>query len=247
MGYRVLLIDIDPQANSTSGVGEDKTSLNSTIYQVITGNIGIEESIKKTKVPNLSLIPSNSELSGSEIELTQLDEREFQLTKALDSIREKFDYIFIDCPPSLGLLTINALTASDFLIIPLQCEYYALEGLGQLLQTFTLVKKNLNRKLELAAVLLTMADFRTKLTEQVIDEVRKYFKDKVLDTVIPRSVKLSEAPSFGIPGVLYDKASRGAKNYAEAAAEIVRRFPRPSRVVEENRTYDTLTEKEVIQ
>lgn len=229
MGHKVLLIDIDPQANSTSGLGEEKPSDNRTIYGVITGNSLLIDSIKVTNIKNLSIVPSNSELSGAEIELAQLEEREFQLRKALESIREEFDYIFIDCPPSLGLLTINALTASDFLAIPLQCEYYALEGLGQLLQTHSLVKKNLNPDLELGVVLLTMADFRTKLTDQVIEEVRNYFKEKVLSSIIPRSVRLSEAPSFGKPGVIYDKSSRGAKSYLTAAREFVDRFPRQAK------------------
>lgn len=246
MGHKVLLIDIDPQANSTSGLGEEKPSDNKTIYGVITGNSLIYDSIILTKTENLHLVPSNSELSGAEIELAQLEEREFQLKKALESIREEFDYIFIDCPPSLGLLTVNALAASDFLAIPLQCEYYALEGLGQLLRTYSLVKKNLNPNLELGAVLLTMADFRTKLTDQVIEEVRNYFKEKVLSSIIPRSVRLSEAPSFGKPGVIYDKSSRGAKSYLKAAREFVDRFPRhaKSKSVDPAISNETVTQKE---
>ncbi len=216
---------MDPQANATSGLGEDKTASTPTIYQVLLGEVSAESAVKPTKIPNLSLLSSNPELSGAEIELISIPEREFCLKKALEVLREKFDYIFIDCPPSLGLLTVNALTASDFLLIPLQCEYYALEGLGQLLQTHSLVKKGLNPELEVGAVLLTMADFRTKLTEQVISEVRNYFKEKVFDTVIPRSVRLGEAPSFGIPGVIYDRSARGAKSYVDAAEEFLKRFP----------------------
>lgn len=224
-GYNVIVVDIDPQANATSGLGEDKIADLPTVYQVLLGEVNVESAVRTTKIPRLSIISSNSELSGAEIELISLPEREFCLKRALDPVREKFDYLFIDCPPSLGLLTVNALTASDFILIPLQCEYYALEGLGQLLQTHTLVKKSLNPDLEIGAVLLTMADFRTRLTEQVIHEVRNYFKEKVFDIVIPRSVRLGEAPSFGIPGVMYDKISRGSKSYVEAAEEFLRKFP----------------------
>lgn len=224
VGYRVLLIDIDPQGNATSGIGEEKTN-KSTIYQVIIEETPISNAIVTTQIQRLDLIPSNSSLSGAEIELISFYSREFRLKKALEPIKEVYDYILIDCPPSLGLLTINALSASDYIFIPLQCEYYALEGLGQLLETHALVKKNLNSELEIGAVLLTMADFRTKLTEQVIQEVRTYFKDKVLENIIPRSVRLSEAPSFGKPGLLYDRSSRGAKSYLEATKEFLKRFP----------------------
>lgn len=233
-GQKVLLIDIDPQGNATSGIGEEKTSKAATIYQVLTDHTPIENSIILSKINNLHLIPANSELSGAEIELISLPEREFKLRKAIDSIRDQFDYIFIDCPPSLGLLTVNSITASDYVLIPLQCEYYALEGLGQLLGTFSLVKKNLNPKLEIAAVLLTMADFRTKLTEQVIQEVKNYFKEKVFETIIPRSVRLSEAPSFGKPGIIYDRSSRGSKSYIDATQEFMKRFGEGEKPSEKN-------------
>ena len=223
-GHRLLLIDLDPQGNATSGVGEDKNALPRTIYPVILGEKPLEGAIKETQIPNLWLVPSNSQLSGAEVELISLPEREFQLSKAIEPVRGQYDFIFIDCPPSLGLLTVNALSASSFIFIPLQCEYYALEGLGQLIQTYQLVKKNLNPGLELAGVLLTMADFRTNLTEQVIREIREYFKEKVFSTIIPRSVRLSEAPSFGKPGVTYDPLSRGAKCYQEVAREFLERF-----------------------
>jgi len=221
---KILLIDIDPQGNATSGLGIEKAGHSATIYQVLTEGISLRDVLTETKIKGLSIAPSNADLSGAEIELISLQEREFRLSKAIEFIRTEFDYIFIDCPPSLGLLTVNALTASNFILIPLQCEYYALEGLGQLLGTYTLVKKNLNPALEIGGVLLTMADFRTKLTEQVIQEVKNYFHDKVFETIIPRSVRLSEAPSFGQPGIIYDRSSRGSKSYIEATKEFVKKF-----------------------
>lgn len=225
-GYKVLLIDIDPQANATSGLGKEKTSESPTIYEVIIDGIPLGDTIKETGIPNLSLIPSNADLGGAEIELVTLLGREFRLKKALEPVRDDFDYIFLDCPPSLGLLTVNSLSACDLLFIPLQCEYYALEGLSQLIQTFSLIKQNLNSNLEIGAVLLTMADLRTKLTEQVIYEVRSHFKDKVFETVIPRSVSLGEAPSFGKPGILYQPSSKGAKSYQAAVDEFLEKFPK---------------------
>jgi chromosome partitioning protein len=225
-GYNTLLIDLDPQANATSGVGEDKADNSSTIYQIIIDGISPAEAIKPTKIENLSIIPSNPALGAAEVELIPLLAREFRLRKTIDEFRGEFDYILIDCPPSLGLLTVNALTASDYLVIPLQCEYYALEGLSQLIQTYSLVKNNLNQNLEIGCIILTMADFRTNLTEQVIQEVRSHFKDKVLETVVPRSVGLSEAPSFGEPGILYQPASKGAKSYWKVVDEFLKKFPR---------------------
>lgn len=225
-GYSTLLIDLDPQANSTSGVGEDKDGTSPTTYQIIVDGIPAEQAIKQTKIEHLSLLPSNPALGAAEVELIPLLAREFKLKKAIDELREKYDYILIDCPPSLGLLTVNALTASDHLMIPLQCEYYALEGLSQLIQTYSLIKKNLNHELEIGCIILTMADFRTNLTEQVIQEVRMHFKDKVLETVIPRSVGLSEAPSFGQPGILYQPSSKGAKSYWKVIDEFLKKFPR---------------------
>ncbi len=220
----VLLVDADPQGNATSGLGIEKSKNSATVYHLLTDQANINETLLDTEIKGLKLLPSNAELSGAEIELISFSEREFRLKKALGELTVKFDYIFIDCPPSLGLLTVNALTASDYLLIPLQCEYYALEGLGQLLETYSLIKKNLNPGLEIGGVLLTMADFRTKLTEQVINEVRNYFKEKVFNSVIPRSVRLSEAPSFGKPGIIYDKFSRGSKGYLDAIKEFKTRF-----------------------
>lgn len=187
-------------------------------------NLDPNEAITKTKINNLYIIPSNHDLSAADIELIPMVAREFVLSSALTKVTNQFDFIFLDCPPSLGLITINALAASDRLFIPLQCEYYALEGLGQLLRVFTLVKEKLKPDLEIGGVLLTMADFRTKLTEQVIQEVREYFKEKVFETVIPRSVKLSEAPSFGTPGIIYDTTSKGSISYMLSVEEFSKRF-----------------------
>jgi len=223
-GYKVLLIDIDAQANATSGLGEEKPAIEFTAFQLFVDNVEPSEIIKETKIQNLHLIPSNADLSGAELELINKSKREFKLQTKLKKIAENYDFIFIDCPPSLGLITINALTASDYIIIPLQCEYFALEGLGQLLQSFQLVKKNLNPALQIGAVLLTMADFRTNLTQQVIEEVKGYFKEKVFGTIIPRTVKLSEAPSFGQPAVIYDPHNRGSRCYQEVAREFIKRF-----------------------
>lgn len=229
---RVLLLDLDSQANATSGLGEEKPEqIESTTYQLLVENSDPDTLIRRTAVENLDLIPANFDLSGIDLELIQRERREFQLRQKLKYLIDIYEFIIIDCPPSLGLLTINALTASNFLIIPLQCEYYALEGLGQLLHTYELVRKNLNPELEIGGVILTMADFRTNLTQQVIEEVRQYFKEKVFRTVIPRSVKLSEAPSFGQPAVLYDPAGRGSKSYEEITREFIERFAIPSSVV----------------
>lgn len=223
-GQSILLIDLDPQGNSTSGLGIDKSKELNTIYNALFSGSELSSVIKKTDIVNLDLIPSNSDLSGAEIELVPLMAREFRLKNLLSTLERPYNYIFIDCPPSLGLLSINALSASDFLLIPLQCEYYALEGLAQLLETFALIKKNLNPSLQIGGVLLTMADFRAKLTDQVIDDVKDFFKDKVFHSIIPRSVKLSEAPGFGKPGILYDKFSRGSKSYLEAVDEFLKKF-----------------------
>lgn len=220
-GRKVLLVDCDPQANATSGTGFDRKQIKDSIYDVIINERDFSQVLVNTKVTNLSLIPSNLELTGVEVELVTIEGREFRLKKALENIRPSYDYIFLDAPPSLGLLTINALTASDSTLIPLQCEYYALEGLSQLLNTINLVRQNLNPSLEIEGVLLTMADFRTKLTDEVIKEARDFFKGKVYQTVIPRSVKLSEAPGFGLPVILYDKNSQGAKSYYEFGKEFL--------------------------
>ncbi len=223
-GKKVLLIDLDSQGNATSGVGIEKNENESTAYQLLVENSDPRESIKKTAVENLCVIPSNAHLAGAEMHLIGQEKREYVLKEQLKRISDDYDYIFLDCPPSLGLISINALTSSGYIIIPLQCEYYALEGLGQLLNTYQLVKKNLSAELELGGVILTMADIRTNLTQQVIEEVRNYFKEKVFQSVIPRSVKLSEAPSFGKPAVIYDPHNRGSLAYAELGKEFLMRF-----------------------
>jgi chromosome partitioning protein len=223
-GFKTLLIDMDAQGNATSGLGLDKEELSSTSYQLLVDNIGASEIVADTDFDRLKVIPANTDLSGADLELVQREKREYVLKAAIDQVRSDYDYIFIDCPPSLGLVTINCLTASDYLLIPLQCEYYALEGLGQLLSTFQLVKENLREDLELGGVILTMADFRTNLTQQVIEEVKSHFSEKVFGNVIPRSVKLSEAPSFGKPAVLYDTQNKASKAYVKLGDEFLSRF-----------------------
>ena len=223
---KILLVDIDPQGNATSGLGLNKNEIPAGSYELLSGEISISEVILDTCVTNLNIVPSNSNLAGAEIELIDHDKREYILKEVLERVRHQYDFVLIDCPPSLGLLTINALVASDGMLIPLQCEYYALEGLGQLIQTFQLVREKLNQDLEVSGVILTMADFRTNLTQQVIEDVRSHFQEKVFKTVVPRSVKMSEAPSFGKPIALYDPHSRGAKCYEEIAKEFLARFAR---------------------
>lgn len=218
---KVLLIDIDPQANATSGLGIDKKTVTKSIYDVLINDTNISELVQKTMVSNLNLLPSNVALTGAEVELVPALSREYKLSKALAGIRSEYDFIFIDCPPSLGLLTINALTASDSILIPIQCEYYALEGLSQLLNTINLIKDNLNPKLDIEGVLLTMADFRTNLTGEIIKEARNFFKGKVYNTIIPRNIRLSEAPSFGKPIHLYDVHSVGATMYHQFSREML--------------------------
>lgn len=223
-GKRVLLVDSDPQANVTSGIGIDKTSVKLSIYEALLNpRFSIKEVIVATQIENLDLIPSSFELTGAEIELVGISNREYVLKVAIDQIKGPYHFIFIDSPPSLGLLTVNAMAAADSIIIPLQCEYYALEGISQLLNTIDRIKRNLNPNLEIEGVLLTMADFRTRLCNQVIEEVRGYFKEKVYQTVIPRTVRLSEAPGFGKPISLYDKRSKGALAYQELAQEFLTR------------------------
>ncbi len=223
-GLKVLLVDLDSQGNATSGLGIDKTTLEFTAYQLLVDNTEAGHNALPTEIPNLFLIPSNTDLAAADLELVSFPEREFVMKKKLAAFKGEYDFIIIDCPPSLGLISINALTASDYVIIPLQCEYYALEGLGQLLNTHQLVQKNLNPALEVGGVILTMADFRTNLTQQVIEEVKGFFKDKVFETIIPRAVKLSEAPSFGKPAVIYDPQNRGSKAYMDLGKEFVQRF-----------------------
>jgi chromosome partitioning protein len=221
MRQKVLLIDIDPQGNASTGVGADKEAVERCIYDVMINSVPLKEVIIPSAVENLDLVPATIELAGAEIELVSVAEREYVLKKALSEVKDSYDYIFIDCPPSLGLLTINALTAADSLLIPIQCEYYALEGLGQLLNTFQRVQQNLNRDLVLEGVLLTMFDGRTNLSIQVVDEVKKYFKDKVFRAIVPRNVRLSEAPSHGKPVMVYDRRSRGSEVYHELAKEVL--------------------------
>jgi len=218
---KVLLCDNDPQANATSGVGvtaeEDRT-----IYQVIVGELNINEAIVETQMPYLWILPSHINLVGAEIELVEMQEREHLLSKALQLARNRFDYIIIDCPPSLGLLTLNALTAADSVLIPVQCEYFALEGLGQLFNTINMVKKTFNPNLDIEGVLLTMFDSRLRLSNQILDEVKKYFGDKVFKTIVTRNIRLSEAPSFGKPILLYDAVCSGTRNYMQLAKEVLK-------------------------
>lgn len=219
---KVLILDIDPQGNTTSGVGILKKELPVTTYNLLVDeDIDVNEAILNTEVKNLDIIPASVQLAGAEIELAQIEGREKRLKKALDTIKDNYDYIFIDCPPSLGLLTINSLTAVDSVLIPIQCEFYALEGVSQLMSTIDIVKKNLNPELEIQGVILSMFDGRTKLSMQVQEEVRKYFGKAVYKTVIPRNVKLAEAPSFGMPIALYDPLSKGARAYKKFAKEFL--------------------------
>ena len=224
-GCRVLLIDIDPQGNATSGVGIDKASLQRCVYDVLMEELGIADVIRDTEVEGLKVAPATIELAGAEIELVAAMSREFRLQRALQSVREQFDYILIDSPPSLGLLTLNGMTAADSVLIPIQCEFYALEGLSQLMKTVEMVRRHLNPNLEVEGVLLTMYDARTNLSEQVAEDVRAYFagRVRVFETIIPRNIKLSEAPSFGKPILLYDDRSRGAEAYRNLAAEVMGR------------------------
>jgi chromosome partitioning protein len=221
-GKKVLSIDIDPQGNSTSGFGVSKNELEYTIYDVLIEDYDINKIICKTSIENLELVPANIQLAGAEIELTNTKYREKTLKEKMNMLDNKYDFIIIDCPPSLGLLSLNALTASNTVLIPIQCEYYSLEGVGQLIDTVKLVKKNLNPKLDIEGVLLNMFDGRTNLSVQVVEEVKKYFKDKVYRTVIPRSVRLAEAPSFGQPIMLYDEKSKGSEAYMKLSEEIIK-------------------------
>lgn len=218
---KVLLIDADPQGNATSGVGANKNVEKST-YDVIINQTDIKEVIQKSAVDNLDVCASNIDLAGAEVQLVSQLSREQRLKEALENVKGEYDFIIIDCPPSLGLVTLNALTASDTVLVPIQCEYYALEGLGQLMSTIDLVQKHLNKNLAVEGVALTMYDARTNLSMQVIEEVRKYFGNKVYRSVIPRNVRLSEAPSFGLPIALYDKHSKGAEAYTNLAKEVIK-------------------------
>ncbi|MGY0373832.1 ParA family protein [Clostridium sp. JNZ J1-5] len=221
-GHKVLTIDIDPQGNTTSGLGIDKNKLNHSIYDVITSDISIEDVMFESElINNFYIVPSNMELVGAEIELIDKEEREIILREKIKKLEDKFEYIFIDCPPSLGFLTINALTAADSVLIPIQCEFYALEGVSQLINTIQLVKRSLNKDLEIEGVVMSMYDNRTKLCNEVAAEVNKYFKDKVYNTSIPRNIRLAEAPSFGLPIMLYDDKCRGSEAYENLAKEFL--------------------------
>jgi chromosome partitioning protein len=221
-GKNVLILDIDPQGNTTSGIGVSKKKLKKTVYNILVDDeFDPREAIIKTSVKNLDLIPASVDLAGAEVELVQIEGREKALKNGLDKIRDNYDYIFIDCPPSLGLLTINSLAAVDSVLIPIQCEFYALEGVSQLVSTIELVKKSLNPQLEVQGVILSMFDGRTNLSAQVVQEVKKYFGGKVYSTVIPRNVRLAEAPSFGLPITEYDPKSRGAEAYTDFAEEFL--------------------------
>ncbi len=222
LSHKTLLVDLDPQGNATSGLGIDKKSVHKSIYNALLDQTKIEEIISPTCVENLSIVPANEHLSGLEVELVAELGRESKLKKALSQVSSSIEFIIIDCPPSFGLLTINALTAANSVLIPIQCEYYALEGLSQLVKTIQLVTDNLNEGLEIEGILMTMADFRTKLTQEVINEVKKHFGNKVYQSVIPRNIKLSEAPGFGKPIFLYDKDSEGAKKYKDMTIEFLK-------------------------
>ena len=221
LGELVLLVDIDPQGNTTSGLGVNKNKLEASVYDVLINDVDAADAVRDTMIDTLKLMPSRMELAGAEVELVNLLAREQRLKNAIAPIRDRFDYIFVDCPPSLGLLTLNALTMADTLLVPIQCEYYALEGLSQLMNTVKLIRRSLNPHLEVEGVVLTMYDGRTNLSQQVVGEVKRFFKNKVYDTIIPRSVRLGEAPSFGLPISLYAPKSTGAAAYRTLAAELV--------------------------
>ncbi|WP_413521905.1 ParA family protein [Brochothrix thermosphacta] len=220
IGHRVLLVDTDPQGNTSSGVGIKKAEVKQCIYDVLVGDVPLEDVIITSDVKNLDVVPATIQLAGAEIELVSTISRERRLENALETVSERYDFIIIDCPPSLGIITLNALTAANGLLIPVQCEFYALEGLTQLLNTVKLVQRHLNKNLEIEGVLLTMYDARTNLGQQVITEVKKHFGPQVYQTVIPRNVRLSEAPSYGQPAVIYDVKSKGAEAYIELAKEV---------------------------
>ena len=223
MGKKTLIVDIDPQGNTTSGLGIDPKTLSLSIYDCLINETDIKDVILKTEFEGLFIVPSNINLAGAELELALKEKREFLLKECLSKVKDFFDFILIDCPPSLGLITLNSFTAADSILVPIQCEYYALEGLSQLTNTIKLVKKSLNPSLSIEGILMTMFDARTNLSIQVVDEVKKFFKDKVFKTIIPRNVRLSEAPSFGQPIIEYDKHSKGAECYLALAEEVIER------------------------
>lgn len=229
IGKRVLLIDFDPQGNATTGLGIDKSNCKQNVYNALIEGVNVNSITKATSVPNLFVLPSNVDLSAAEIELDQIEEREFILKQHIDTIASSYDYVLIDCPPSLGLLTVNALATAHSIIVPVQCEFYALEGLSHLIKTFQAIKKNFNPKLEIEGVVLTMYDRRYKLTEQVENEVRAIMRDYVFKTVIPRNIRLAEAPSHGKPALVYDLHCQGSLAYIELAKEIISRMARKKR------------------
>lgn len=223
LGKKVLVIDNDPQGNSTSGLGVDKQSLNYSLYDALIDDVSASTCIVNTAYKGLDVLPSNVDLAGAEIEMIDIENREGRLKNVIDAVRDDYDYIFVDCPPSLGLLTINSLVAVDSVLIPIQCEYYALEGVSSLMNTFQLIKKGLNPSLDVEGVVLSMYDSRTNLATQVVDEVQRYFGDKVYQTTIPKNVRLAEAPSFGMPVIEYDSKSKGAISYMTLAKEFVKK------------------------
>ncbi|MDQ6796787.1 MAG: AAA family ATPase [Actinomycetota bacterium] len=226
LGYRVLVVDLDPQGNATTGLGIDARNLGASVYDVLLADRPLEDAVEPTAVRNLFVVPATLDLAGAEIELVPAFSRELKLRRAVDALDGQFDFTLIDCPPSLGLLTVNGLAAADEVLVPVQCEYYALEGLGQLIRNIQLVQSNLNPRLELSTIVLTMYDARTKLSDQVANEVRSHFGPKVCRNIVPRSVRLSEAPSFGQPIIVFDPISRGAIAYRELAKEVSGGAPR---------------------
>jgi chromosome partitioning protein len=221
--FKTLLVDADPQANSTSGIGYDPRTIQNSIYECIINDVNPHDAIQKTETPNLDLLPAHIDLVGAEIEMINMADREYKMKAVLDSVRSEYDFIIIDCSPSLGLITINALTAADSVIIPVQCEYFALEGLGKLLNTIKIVQTRLNTALQIEGILLTMYDVRLRLSNQVVEEVRTHFEEMVFDTIIQRNTRLSEAPSFGMSVIMHDATSKGAINYLNLAREIIRK------------------------
>lgn len=243
-GKKTLIVDADPQGNATSGIGVNKETVKESLYDLMLEKAKLNNIVKNIHLPNLFIIPSNIDLTGLEVELVGTIAREYKLKKVLEEAKRRYDYTIIDTPPSLGLLTINALTACDMVLVPLQCEYYALEGLSKLLNTLDLVKNNLNSAIEIVGVVLTMADFRTKLTHEVIDEIKKHFPEKTFKSVIPRNIRLSEAPGFGKPVLLYDKGSVGAEKYKELTEEFLQRNMDATASIESD--YEQLAQEEVL-
>ena len=223
-GQKVLAIDMDPQGNMSSGLGLDKDSIDRTVYDIIIGESNVEEVLQKEVLENVDILPANIDLSAAEIELIGIDDKEYIIRNAIGAIKDQYDFIIIDCPPSLSMLTINAMTTADSVLVPIQCEYYALEGLSQLIHTVELVKDRLNEKLEIEGVVFTMYDARTNLSLQVVENVKDNLQQNIYKTIIPRNIRLAEAPSYGLPGVLYDKSSKGAKAYQEFGAEFLKRM-----------------------